>query len=81
LGERIISNRAGRAEGVETQLSRLILEVREGADALATTARAKSILEPYHPKIHVEVVILKPENQESRRSENLEVRQHVGRSL
>src|SRR5262249_17746702 len=32
FGERIIDNRAGSVEAVETQLSRLILEVREGAD-------------------------------------------------
>ena len=63
FGERIIDNRAGKREAVETQLSRLILEVRHGADALATAALVRSILEPQHPKGDVEVVILKPDGK------------------
>ena len=59
FGERIVSNRAGRVEAVETQLSRLILEVRGGADVEATAALVKCTLEPHHPKGDVEVVILK----------------------
>ena len=63
FGERIINNRSGRVEAVETQLSRLILEVRDGADVEATAALVKSILEPQHPKGDVEVVILKPDRK------------------
>jgi beta-lactamase regulating signal transducer with metallopeptidase domain len=59
IGERIINNRAGRVIAVETQLSRLILEVRDGADVEATAALVKCTLKPYHPKADVEVVILK----------------------
>ena len=60
FGERIIDNRPGRVETVKTQLSRLILEVRDGADVEATAALVKSTLQPHHPKGDVEVVILKP---------------------
>ncbi len=63
FGERIIDNRAGRVEAVETQLSRLILEDRDGADVEATAALVKSTLEPHHPKGDVEVVILKPDRK------------------
>jgi RNA polymerase sigma factor (sigma-70 family) len=63
FGERIIDNRAGTHEAVETQLSRLILEVRHGADVEVTAALVKSILEPQHPKGDVEVVILKPDRK------------------
>ena len=38
FGERIVNNRSGKSEAVETQLSRLILEVRDGADVEATVA-------------------------------------------
>ena len=63
FGERIIDNRAGRVEAVETQLSRLILEVRDGADVEATAALVKRTLEPHHPKGDLEVVILKPDRK------------------
>ncbi len=63
FGERIINIRSGELKAVETQLSRLILEVRNGADVEATAALAKSILQPYHPKGDVEVVILKPDRE------------------
>jgi hypothetical protein len=63
FGERIIDIRAGKREAVETQLSRLILEIRDGADVEATAALVKSILEPQHPKGDVEVVILKPDRK------------------
>jgi putative ABC transport system permease protein len=63
FGERIIDNRPGRVETVKTQLSRLILEVRDGADVEATAALVKSTLEPHHPKGDVEVVILKPDRK------------------
>ena len=63
FGERIIDNRSGKREAVETQLSRLILEVRDGADVEATAALVKSTLQPYHPKGDVEVVILKPDRK------------------
>ena len=48
---------------MELQLSRLILEVRDGADVEATAALVKSILQPHHPKGDVEVVILKPDRK------------------
>jgi putative ABC transport system permease protein len=60
FGERIVDNRSGKLEAVETQLSRLILEVRDGADVEATAALVKSTLQPHHPRGDVEVVILKP---------------------
>jgi RNA polymerase sigma factor (sigma-70 family) len=63
FGERIIDNRSGSMQAEETQLSRLILEVRHGADVEATAALVKSILEPQHPKGDVEVVILKPDRK------------------
>ena len=63
FGERIVNNRAGKLEAVETQLSRLILEVRDGADVEATAALVKSTLQPDHPKGDVEVVILKPDRK------------------
>jgi hypothetical protein len=63
FGERIIDVRAGRVEAVETQLSRLILEIRDGADVEATAALVKSTLDPHHPKGDVEVVILKPDRK------------------
>jgi RNA polymerase sigma factor (sigma-70 family) len=63
FGERIIDNRSGSMQAEETQLSRLILEVRDGADVEATAALVKSILEPQHPKGDVEVVILKPDRK------------------
>jgi putative ABC transport system permease protein len=63
FGERIVNNRAGRVEAVETQLSRLILEICEGADVEATAALVKSTLEPDHPQGDVEVVILKPDRK------------------
>ena len=63
FGERIIYNRSGKSEAVETQLSRLILEVRDGADVQATAALVKSTLQPHHPKGDVEVVILKPDRK------------------
>ncbi len=63
FGERIVDNRSGSQQAVETQLSRLILEVRDDADVEATAARVKSILEPQHPKGDVEVVILKPDRK------------------
>jgi putative ABC transport system permease protein len=63
FGERIIDNRAGKREAVEIQLSRLILELRDGADVEATAALVKSTLGPYHPKGDVEVVILKPDQK------------------
>jgi hypothetical protein len=63
FGERIIDNRAGRVEAVETQLSRVILEFGDGADGEATAALVKSILKAYHPKGDVEVVILKPDRK------------------
>jgi RNA polymerase sigma factor (sigma-70 family) len=63
FGELIVNNRSGKLEAVETQLSRLILEVRHGADVEATAALVKSILEPQHPKGDVEVVIRKPDRK------------------
>jgi beta-lactamase regulating signal transducer with metallopeptidase domain len=63
FGERIVSYRSGTLEAVEMQLSRLILEVREGADVEATAALVKSTLEPDHPKGDVEVVILKSDRK------------------
>jgi putative ABC transport system permease protein len=63
FGERIVNNRLGTLEDVKTQLSRLILEVRDGADVEATAALVKSTLEPHHPKGDVEVVILKPDRK------------------
>ena len=63
FGERIINHRLGTREAVETQLSRLILEVRDGADVDATAALVKSTLKPDHPKGDVEVVILKPDRK------------------
>ena len=63
FGERIVNNRSGTLEAVETQLSRLILEVRDGADVEATAALVKSTLQPDHPKGDVEVVILKPDRK------------------
>ncbi len=63
FGERIVNNRSGKLEAVETQLSRLILEVRDGADVEATAALVKSALQPQHPKGDVEVVILKPDRK------------------
>ena len=63
FSERIIDNRAGPLEAEKTQLSRLILEVRDGADVEATAALVKSTLEPQHPKRDVEVVILKPDRK------------------
>ncbi len=63
FGERIVDNRSGKLEAVETQLSRLILEVRDGADVEATAALVKSTLQPHHPKGDVEVVILKPDRK------------------
>jgi RNA polymerase sigma factor (sigma-70 family) len=63
FGERIIDNRSGSMQAEETQLSRLILEVRHGADVEATAALVKSIHEPQHPKGDVEVVILKPDRK------------------
>src|SRR4029078_7489896 len=63
FGERIIDNRSGKLEAVETQLSRLILEVRDGADVEATAALVKSTLQPHHPKGDVEVVIPKPDRK------------------
>ena len=63
FGERIVNNRSGKLEAVETQLSRLILEVRDGADVEATAALVKSTLQPHHPKGDVEVVILKPDRK------------------
>jgi putative ABC transport system permease protein len=63
FGERIIDNRAGAIEAEKTQLSRLILEVRNGADALATAALVKSTLKPHHPEGNVEVVILRPDRK------------------
>ena len=63
FGERIVNNRSGTLEAVETQLSRLILEVRDGADVEATAALVKSTLEPHHTKGDVEVVILKPDRK------------------
>jgi RNA polymerase sigma factor (sigma-70 family) len=63
FGERIIDNRSGSRQAVETQLSRLILEVRDGADVEATAALVKSTVQPDHPKGDVEVVILKPDGK------------------
>jgi RNA polymerase sigma factor (sigma-70 family) len=63
FGEKIIDNRSGSMRAEETQLSRLILEVRDGADVEATAELVKSILEPQHPKGDVEVVILKPDSK------------------
>ncbi len=63
FGERIVDIRSGSLEAVETQLSRLILEVRDGANVEATAALVKSTLEPDHPKGDVEVVILKPDRK------------------
>ena len=63
FGERIVDNRSGKIEAVETQLSRLILEVRDGADVEATAGLVKSTLQPHHPKGDVEVVILKPDRK------------------
>ncbi len=63
FGERIVDNRSGKREAVETQLSRLILEVRDGADVEATAALVKSTLQPHHPRGDVEVVILKPDRK------------------
>jgi hypothetical protein len=63
FGERIINNRAGRFDAVETQISRLILEVRDGADVEATAALVKRTLEPHHPRGDLEVVILKPDRK------------------
>jgi putative ABC transport system permease protein len=63
FGERIVNNRSGTLEAVETQLSRLILEVRDGADVEATAALVKSTLQPHHSKGDVEVVILKPDRK------------------
>jgi putative ABC transport system permease protein len=62
FGERIVIYRPGM-EVEETQLSRLILEVRNGADVEAAAALVKSTLEPHHPKGDVEVVILKPDRK------------------
>ncbi len=63
FGERIVDNRFGTLEAEKTQLTRLILEVRDGADVEATAALVKSTLEPHHPKGDVEVVILKPDRK------------------
>jgi len=63
FGERIVNNRSRKLEAAETQLSRLILEVRDGADAEAAAALVKSTLQPHHPKGDVEVVILKPDRK------------------
>jgi hypothetical protein len=57
------NNRAGKLEAVETQHSRLILEVREGAGVEATAALVTSTLQPHHPTGDVEVVILKPDRK------------------
>jgi putative ABC transport system permease protein len=59
FGERIVDNRSGRMQAEETQLSRLILEVQDGAGVEATAALVKSTPEPFHPKGDVEVVIRK----------------------
>ena len=63
FGERIVNNRSGKVEAVETQLSWLILEVRDGADVEATAGLVKSTLQPHHPKGDVEVVVLKPDRK------------------
>jgi beta-lactamase regulating signal transducer with metallopeptidase domain len=63
FGERIVDNRSGSREAVEMQLSRLILEVCDGADVQATAALVKRALEPHHSKGDVEVVILKPDRK------------------
>jgi putative ABC transport system permease protein len=59
LGERIVHSRPGAPRDEESQLSRLILEVRDSADVEATATLLRSTLKPFHPKGDVEVVILR----------------------
>ncbi len=61
FGERVINARAGVAQRAEeSQLTRLTLQLRDGAQLEETAALIRStFLKPFHPKGDVEVVIVR----------------------
>ena len=63
FGERVLNGPPEAPRYEECQLSRLVLQVRDGADVEATAALVKSTLRPFHPREDVEVVVLKPDGK------------------